>query len=62
MDGFKSWLDSNSIAFPVPEDQFIDKLKEFTNSAEASPYITRSLIGLVGDRLMYVTVRAAATA
>ena len=62
MDGFKTWLSANGHDFPVPEADFIERLKEFVSSTDSAPYITRSLIGLIGDDLKYVTVRATATA
>ena len=62
MDGFKSWLSSNGYYFPVPEANFIERLKEFVDSSDAAPYTTRSLIGLIENDLKYVSVRATATA
>ena len=59
IDDFKDWLGGN---FPVPEDQFIDKLLEFsTNSEEGKVHKEKSNIAFIDNKLVYMQFTAKST-
>ena len=58
MAGFRDWLAAQGLAFPVPEPQFLSRLKEFTAAAASLPFRSRTAYGFVDGELRYASFDA----